>query len=139
MAVRTTANAVKSLLEGDYDKKNSPSLTRHILSASKIIDQVVICATRKGQSHDDETLENLECWLAAYFYTKVDRIRSSQNTGGAGGAIIQGTTDPEPYKAAVMELDTTGCLAALLKGQRGSIVWLGKTAGEQLTYDQRNP
>ncbi|HYE70394.1 MAG TPA: hypothetical protein VD932_02600 [Aquabacterium sp.] len=139
MAVRTASAKVISLLQGDYDAKLAPSLSVHISTASKLVDRVATCATSQGTAHDSDTLELIERWLAAYFYTKVDRIRSSQNTGGAGGAIIQGTTDPEPYKAAAMELDWTGCLAALLKGNRGRVVWLGKTTGEQRTYDERNP
>jgi hypothetical protein len=138
---RTTAELVKGVLMDDYGARldgTPPDLAPYVDTASSLIDDVATCAARKGKPLSAAKLELLERWMAAHYYTKSDRTFASKSTGGASVAYITDPETPEPYKSAALDLDTSGCLAAILKRQRASGNWLGKTASESLTYDQRN-
>jgi hypothetical protein len=138
---RTTAELVKGVLMDDYGTRldgTLPDLAPYVDTASALVDDVAACAAAKNKALSAARLELLERWMAAHYYTKSDRTFASKSTGGASGAYITDPETPEPYKSAALDLDTSGCLAAILKRQRAGGSWLGKTASEQLSYDQRN-
>jgi hypothetical protein len=142
VAQRTNDDLVKAILRlgsqgGDYDDANNPSLARFIKVATLITDRVAKCAADKGFSLNSEELVEIETWLAAHYYTKSDRLYRSRTTASASGAFLFDDKNPEPYKAAAMEMDPSGCVAAVLSGRAVSVDWLGQTLGEQTDYDDR--
>lgn len=142
MAVRTTSSDVQSLLEdgGNYDAVNSPSLTKYILMASKIVDRVFTCANNKGITLDTDELELIERNLAAHYYTRSDPMYSSRSTAGASGSFVrpQGDAAGESYKQNAIELDYSGCLKAIFNRSNVRFGWLGKRPSDQIPYDQRD-
>lgn len=139
---RTTTTDVKSVLMEDYDTIDNPSLTPFIDTASAFVDQVVVCATRKGITLDDTLLELIERWLAAHCYSMSDQPYSSRSNLRASGSF-QGQTgkyfEATKYGQTAVSLDHSGCLAALgeeRKVARGR--WLGRPPSEQTPYDQRD-
>lgn len=136
---RTTAGLVKGLLLRDYDTVQTPSLSPFIATAALLVDAVVTCAARKGLTLSDAHLELLERWLAAHYYTKSNPVYASKSTDGRSASFVRDTKVPEPYKAGALDLDTTGCLAAILDGNRKvGFTWLGKRPSEAVPYDQRS-
>lgn len=138
---RTTANAVKGVLISDYgeDKDgNLPSLDPFIRSANVLVNRVATCATSRGHALTSEELELIERWLAAFFYTRSDPIYASKNTEGGGASFVSDPVDPERYRAAAVALDSSGCLAAILKGNRAGAAWLGRVPSEQTAYEDRD-
>ena len=137
---RTTAAAVKLVLNRDYDFKHDPDLTPYIDAASSLVDDVADCAVAKGAALSDAKLELIERWLSAHFYQQSDMGFASKSTQGAS-ASFHGRTDmggdSTLYGQSAQALDPSGCLRALLKGARASLEWLGKTTAEQIPYDQR--
>lgn len=138
---RTTAELVQGVLMDDYGARldgSLPDLTPYIDTASALVDDVATCAAAKRKTLSAAKLELIERWMAAHYYTKADRVPSSKSTGGASSSYITDPEIPEPYKAAALDLDTSGCLSAILSRKRAGATWLGKTAAEALTYQQRN-
>jgi hypothetical protein len=138
MTTRTTTGLVKELLQRDYDLRNSPPLTRHIKSASLIVDRMVACAVSKGITlTDDETLE-IETWVAAYRYTHNNPVYTSKSTDGRSGSFLRDGNE-NPYKKGALELDPSGCLAGLLnpKKARAGFSWLGKRPTDAVPYTDR--
>lgn len=138
---RTNSSAVIAVLGDDYGPRadgSTPSMTPYIDTASNLVDQVVVDSTAAGYSLTGATLELIERWLSAHYYTKSDPAYTSRSTEGASGSFVRSSQDPEPYLGPAIDLDPSGCLNALLKRQRAGAVWGGKTASTQLTYDQRN-
>lgn len=143
MAVRTLSADVLALMAPgeDYNLSSPPDLTGFILTANKIVSRVATCATAKGLTLDSEELELIERWLSAHFYVMSDQNYTSKSTGGQS-ASFQGKTDmsiaASKYGQAAMNVDYSGCLTAISKRQFAGVTWLGKTASEQLTWEQRN-
>lgn len=138
---RTNAAAVRLVLASDYGgpvSNPTPDLTPYIDKASLTVDRVAICAARKKIPLSAAELEMIERWLAAHNYTKSDRVYASRSTLDASGAFVVDPLMPEPYKAGAIDSDPSGCLKAILLGQRASTQWLGKTIPEQLDFEQRN-
>ncbi len=142
MARTTSAEVVLVLrngsLGGDYDDTNSPDLTPFITAANLFTTRVAECATRKGITLSTAELLAIETWMAAHFYTKSDRVYQSKSTAGASGAFVLDPVVPEPYKSAAMEMDPSGCVAALLSRQRAGGYWLGRPPSEQTDYVDRD-
>lgn len=143
MALRTTEALVKAVLRlgsqgGDYDDANNPSLTRYIAAANLIVDRVATCATDRDLDLTTAELTEIETWLAAHYYTKSDRVYSSRSTKSKSGQFVLDPKVPEPYKAAAIEMDASGCLAAILSRQRAGGFWLGKAPSEQTDYVDRD-
>lgn len=130
---RTTAPSVKAVLGQNYDTRNNPSLSPYIDTASALVDEVVRLAADYSRVLSAHTAELIERWLAAHYYTVMDPLYVSQGTLSSSGSF-----NPRSYKDVAIELDTTGILAGLLKQNRAGGEWLGKTASEQLSWDQRN-
>jgi hypothetical protein len=60
---RTTAAAVKELLDRNYDTRNVPSLEGFIATANLIVTKVAECAARRSVTLADDHLELMERWL----------------------------------------------------------------------------
>jgi hypothetical protein len=137
---------VKAILRdgGDYGPLpdgTEPSLTLYIDTAGAVMDQVVICATRKRITLADNLLNLIWLWLAAHYYAVSDRPVQSKSTGG-GSASFQGQTamrfEFTGYGQQALALDVSGCLNAFQTNARAGGVWLGKRKRDQLTYADRN-
>lgn len=140
---RTTADQVKAILMSDYGPKRSgdlPDLAPFIRAAGLMIDRVATCATAKGLTLTSAELVELECWLAAHFYSVSDRPYQSTSTDRAG-ATYQGRTgmglDSSYYGQTAMILDYSGCLAAIASRRRASITSIGKRPDDATEYEDR--
>lgn len=139
---RTDANTVKDILLDNYGRRadgTDPSLTVFINAATKLVDQVALCATSSGTPLTDEELANIEGWLAAHFYVASDRQLKSKATERASASFDWKTEmglDGSTFGQMAKLLDWTGCLASLnsvvVSGQ-----WLGQTEPEQTDYQDR--
>jgi hypothetical protein len=129
---RTTAAAVKELLDRNYDTRNVPSLEGFIATANLIVTKVAECAARRSVTLADDHLELMERWLAAHYYTKANPVYQSKTTDGRSASFVRNRESPEPYLNGAMDLDTTGCLGALLSARkRAGFSWLGKRPSQQ--------
>lgn len=145
MAPRTTASLVQAVLGDDYGPRldgSLPDLTPFITAANTITNRVVACASAKGlalsDGGQDTEAEQVERWLAAYFYTKQDPIYSSKSTSGASGSFVRDADEANPYRGAAINIDYSGCLAAILKRQFAFFSWLGKPPSAQIPVEQRD-
>ena len=137
---RTTPEAVKDILQTDYDSFRNPSLTGRIEAAAVVVDRVVACAASRGETISTTEQEVLERWLAAHMYCMSDPQYTSRSTGGGSGSFKgQGGLglDQTSYGQTCKLLDGTGCLTALEKRQSATMVWLGLNPSEQTDYDDR--
>lgn len=135
--MRTSAPLVIGILGDDFGLRadgSTPDLTPYITTASNLVDQVAVDSTTNGFSLSAATLELIERWMAAHYYTKSDPTY----TGRAGASFVRSQQDPEPYVGVAIDLDPSGSLNTLLKRQRASAVWGGKPVSAQLTFQQRN-
>lgn len=135
---RTNANAVRDLLGNQYD--GSSSLIPFIDTASVIVTRVVACATKKSVTLSTEEQELIERYLAAHFYGNKDQFYSSKSTAGASASFMGQTgmrLDGSNYGQTAQTLDPSGCLAALSKGAKASIMWLGKNKLDRIDAEDR--
>lgn len=128
---RTTASAVQTLLGRNWDQASS--VTPYIDTASAIVDQVVSCASDRGVTMTDATLELMERWLAAHFYTQMDPLYKSKTTGRASATFAD-----QDYKKAAMQLDQSGCLAGIMSGMVAEVFWGGTRYGDARSWTDRN-
>lgn len=132
------------VLNDDYgpgENGVSPALQPYIDTATGIVSRVATCATRKGYTLTSDELEIIERWLSAHFYCCSDKAYLSRSTEGASGAFNGQTGkgfEATLYGQQAMNADWSGCLKNLDKQQRAGASWMGKTAAEQLTWQQRN-
>lgn len=142
---RTTDAMVIEVLRGDYDTLRNPSLTRYISAANLITSRVAVCAAAKNPTLPltDEELLEIETWLAAHYYASASsESRPLQESSTLSSkAKFQGMTgkslESTYYGQAALNLDPTGCLTALSKGNRGRLVWLGLRPSEQTDVEDR--
>jgi len=138
---RTTAKKVEGVLLRDYDFQEPPDLTPFVATANSITTRVAACATAKGATIPAETLELIERWLAAHYYTRSDKAFASKSTSGAS-ASYQGQTgmglEASFYGQTALDLDPSGCLVAISKRARAGAVWLGKPKSDQIPYNLRD-
>lgn len=136
---RTDADSVVGILMKDWDC--NMAVEPFIRTASVLISRVQDCASKKGITVDEDTLTEVETWLAAHLYSVSDRPYSQKRTQQAW-ARFQGTTgmgfDSSHYGQTAMQLDPSGCLKAINTGARASARWLGKTKTEEIPYEDRN-
>lgn len=136
---RTTSTLVQGLLKTDYD--GSSDLTPYIDTASSVMDDVVVCAARKGKTLSNAKLEIVERWLSAHFYCVMDGKYTSKSTSGASGSF-QGSSkegfESTTYGQQATRLDPSGCLANIQDTQVATGLWLGKPPSQQIPYSQRN-
>jgi hypothetical protein len=122
----------------DYDETAIPKLTPYIRAANVVVNRMVQCAQRRGFIHTAEELVEIETWLAAYYYTKSDRIYTSKSTKGASGSFQMNPIEPEPYRDAAFGLDFSGCLKTILNSKRARFMWGGKPYSDQIGWRDRN-
>ena len=136
---RTTAAAVKLVLNRDYDTRNLPDLTPYIDTASAMVDDLDECADARGYTIDSTRLELIERWLAAHCYALSDQPYTGRSTLGASGQF-QGRTDmgldATKYGQQAKALDKSGCLAGA--GATASILWGGQRPSAQTDYVDRD-
>jgi hypothetical protein len=141
MALRTTSSLVKGILTKDYDHRGTPSLDPFILTANSLVNRLATRAAEIGLSVAADTLELVERWLAAHFYTMSDKSFIENKTAGAS-AIYHGRTDmnldASLYGQTAQLLDPTGLLGKLSMRAGASVVWLGKPVSQQIPYEQRD-
>lgn len=134
---RTDATLVQSALGFNYASRSAPSLARYIAAGNILVNNLVTRAAQLSITIDDATLAEIETWVSAWFYTKMDPLYKQKSMDRAGGAFARG---PDDYKEAAVALDPTGLLDDLMKGdrKRAGGTWLGKTDAESLSYEERN-
>ncbi len=157
MGIRTNADLVRGLLESEYGPHPDPTdidgplvypdLTPRIATASAMVDALVNIdlTTVSFRPHiytDTVTLELIERWLAAHYYSVFDQAFTSTSKGGGSGSF-QNSAKGEgfgftKYGQQAMALDYSGILKAIEKGAFAGAVWIGKPVSEQIPYDQRN-
>lgn len=138
---RTTPQAVKGVLQRDYDTINNPSLTPYIDTAAVIVSRVATCATTKGVTLSSAELELIERWLAAHFYAVSDKPYTNNTTADASAAYNGQTAmglDATLYGQQAKAIDYSGCLAAITSRVRASAAWLGKPPSSQIDYIDRD-
>lgn len=140
--MRTTTQAVKGIMLGEYDCLNNPDLTPFIESASLMIDDLVTCAATMSQTLSAAKLEIIERWLTAHLYQMADPGYIEKRTGKAMGKFTGETgfgLEASRFGSMVKRLDTTGCLSGLDAGaSQVSLTWLGKPPSEQIEYTDRD-
>lgn len=118
--MRTNADAVKKILGQNYDSFANPDLIPYIETASAIVDQLIQQAAEDNQVIPTSTLELIERWLSAYFYTIMDPLYLTKKTG-----LAMGTFPERSYKDAAIQLDPTALLNDILSKNRATGYWGG--------------
>lgn len=137
MAIRTNHKMVEDVLQDCWDP--STKLDRYIKGASLIVDRVVTCSANTDYELTDAEAKEIETWLAAHLYTKMDPTYSSRSTNGASGSFVRDPKIPEPFKDGALMLDPSGCLAIALKTvPKVSAGWMGRPPSEQTDYVDRD-
>lgn len=132
---RTSEGKVKEILGDDYDSLTPRSLRPFVTGAGLITDRLSVAATAADEAITAAELTEVEGWVAAYLYTKSDRLYTSRSTLGASGSWL---LKENPYLEGAKALDPTGLLASVLSTQRADGFWIGKDLPERLSYDDRN-
>lgn len=142
MPRRTTVDAVKTLLGGNYGTVNGilSDLDQYITGASLLVDQVVIVQNRQSTMFvlTSANYEMMERCCAAYYYTLYDPLYAQRSTEGASGGFVAEKLDANRYKAMAIQQDPTGVLNALLNRTIAGSKWMGKTPSEAIPYDERS-
>lgn len=116
---RTTSVLVGGIIELDP----AIDLAPFILAATTMIDDIA-----DDSGHSSDRLQLIETWLAAHFYAMRDPRQTSEKAGPVA-ASYQSKVDLHlrltHYGQMAMSLDSSGLLAAMSNGTRGSVVWLG--------------
>ena len=137
MAWRTTQEEVRSIIETDDELNIAPFLD----AAEILVDYIVTQDTRSILT--DKAKEQIEKWLAAFFYETRDQGYLKKITGDSEG-IFQGETgmglDANFWGQRAKVLDFTGTLQRLDTKPRPKAVltWLGKPVSQQTAYVDRD-
>ncbi len=111
---RTSPDAVKEIIEVE----DLIDLTPFIASANSLTTDQATGVNGPTIPYSNETLELIERWLSAHFYTNRDPRTESEKTGQGAGKF-RGKTDlglaSSLYGQTAMMLDTNGALARLNK------------------------
>jgi hypothetical protein len=131
---RTNPGAVQSVLVNCY--QSGVSLERYIRAANLITSRFATVAAGQGWAVDADTLAEIETWLAAHCYSKMDPTYQSKTTGDASATYVRGKQ--EPFLEGALMLDPTGLLAAVLDpSKRVGIIWMGQDARDQVPWWER--
>lgn len=141
---RTNDAAVKAVMAPgrDYDTARNPPLAQFIRVAERKIAQLIAdCATYAIAVPDEDTLTDLETWVAAWAYKNSDQQQASGNAGRSSHST-KGQTgmglESNHYGQTAIELDPTGLLQTKQKGAVVGGAWTGRPRSEQTPYEQRN-
>lgn len=122
MANRTTEALVKRVLE----VRDTIEVEPFIEIANNLVTKYIVGEC--GASYSAKTLEHIERYLAAYYYTERDRRLSQESTGPTGGTY-QGQTgmgyDSNSYGQMAKQIDYLGCLAKLDAADGARTVGMG--------------
>ena len=125
---------------------------RSLVNSESTIDvqafiDIAVALTDKVSSNDSlsvltsDLLKQIEANLAAHYYSLRDPAYLAKKTGDAN-ATFYGQTgmglDFTPWGQTAKELDITGFLASLGKGQAIGMKWLGKPPSTQTDYRDRD-
>lgn len=141
MAWRTTQEDVRAIIDtGDEDAADEINVAPFIQTATALVDYVASKDTAGILT--TALAEQLERYLAAFFYEFKDPQYASKATEGAK-ATFQGEYglgfDLNKWGQVALRLDVTGTLAELNKPTpTATIEWLGKPPSEQTAYEDRN-
>lgn len=128
MAIRTDAELVRKVLDGDEESDYSP----YIVAASSIVDDV--CVDTSTYTYTAAKLELIERWLAAHFFTVQDGQVTEEQAGPVREKVafkIDLFLLNTKYGQVALALDTAGNLAAWQKElenggpRRCGMTWLG--------------
>lgn len=132
MAIRTTAAAVKKIIETDDNFiKEDTDLDPFIEIASSVVDNVL--EANETYTYTPEMLELIERWLSAHYYCALDPRSQEEEVGqsefvyqGEAGMYFEHTT----YGQFALSADPYGLLSRhnkeLKKGKiKADITWLG--------------
>lgn len=114
--------------QGDWDGETS--LTPYIDTANSVVTSAAAKAVENGESYADSTLELMERWLAAHYYTVMDPLYKSKSTDRASASFNE-----RSYKDVALELDPLGYLAEVIAKHRARGFWLGRAQDQ---YDDAN-
>lgn len=128
---RASEKEVRAVIEVNPSDLN---LGPFIRAASNLVDRVKACAVDKGKTLTADQLLDIETFWAAHLISFRSGRMTSKSTERASGSWQYPKTD---YSELAMTLDTSGCLENMLKSQKASIFWGGKTEPEQLDYTER--
>lgn len=133
---RTTAAEVQAILLDNYD--GTSSLTAFIKTANIVVNR--LSALDSDSVLDADTLEEIECYLAAHYYAHADQLKQAESTGRSSmtyqGQTAMGFRSTQ-YGQTALELDFSGNLSTMGKKQP-SLAWLGKPPSEQTDYEDRD-
>jgi len=128
---RTTATAVAKLIE--WDQTLVPSLDPFIETANSVTTQACGAA-----GYDAPTLELIERWLSAHFYSTLDMKAAFEHASGQQGGVstsyqykVDIGLNATVYGQQAMRIDTKGKLAQIERTQKTggvrkpSVLWLG--------------
>lgn len=126
MARRTTPERVR---QANPSIPEASNLDLAIDSATSLVDQLSECASKEGNTLDNQRLELIETWLAAHFsYIGNPTHVSSKSVGGASQSFLQGPVstglDASPFGTQALKLDSSGCLERIT-GESVKIFWVG--------------
>jgi len=134
MAQRVTLDEVQSLV--DYNDQ---------INMQPYVD-IATALTDKVSSNDSlgvlnsALLKQIEANLAAHYYSLRDPAYLAKKTQDAS-ATFYGETgkglDFTPWGQTAKDLDISGFLASVGKGQSIGLTWLGTPLGSQLTVEER--
>jgi hypothetical protein len=143
MPTRTNSGLVIDLLQRDY--KSGGNLIRSIKAASIMTDNLVAKAAGINQIIADDTLLEIETWLAAHAYCLNDRTYSELQMGtgiNQSRGVFAGQTgkglDATFYGQMAKSLDPTGILANMDEKQiNAGMTWLGLPPSQETPYWNR--
>lgn len=120
----------------------SYSLTGPIRAANVLVNNVVLCAAENDITLTDETLREMETFLAAHLYSFRDQKYTEKQTGDASAKFqvrVGLRLDSTQWGQTALALDTSGCLSKFNDGNKtvGGF-WAGKPVSEQIPYEMRD-
>ena len=132
-----------STLVGDVITVNAAiSLTGPIRAANVLVNNVVTCAAENDTILTDETLQEMETFLAAHIYAFRDPQYVQKQTEKASATFqvrVGLRLESTQWGQMALALDASGCLSKFNNGNRtvGGF-WGGKPVSEQIDYELRD-
>lgn len=120
----------------------SISLTGPIRAANVLVNNVVACAAENSITLTDETLQEMETFVAAHMYSFRDPQYVEKQTEKASAKFqvrVGLRLDGTQWGQTALMLDPSGCLSKFNEGNKtvGGF-WSGKPVSEQIEYELRD-